>query len=403
MGDVVDAVAALAPVHRRRLLQDVRAAVADSRLMVDTDARVVAARLLVSLLPDSLETLATLLRKRENALAYETHFTLFCYVDWATEVAAASDVAADILALVAEYLQNVPAETAKAAWMAGDMLGDHWEPREQAVPVLMDAVLHARFVAGRAGALYGLEQILTNLGPPDVRRAALRSLVHRVRTKDRSRHMRRSAAALLAKPFAAAPLEKVSAEPAREPYWKMLERNPLPLSDYPDVDDDAVPFPETIRIASTVCTTDCGGTDFIVEGSGAVCDFNGRPMREVTAQDYILKDPLLNTGGVGLWESAVERAFLAEASKGIPDKDYPDAKPDEAKFWAEIEVSYAVCVKSCGNAEYIVSGGTQICPCCGRTMFRTSSRDYVVDDEELRSRGYGPDWSTGCWVNTSGG
>jgi hypothetical protein len=223
MGDVVDAVAALAPVLRRRLLQDVRAAVADSRLMVDTDARVVVARLLVSLLPDSLETLATLLRKRENALAYETHFTLFCYVDWATEVAAASDVAADILALVAEYLQNVPAETAKAAWMAGDMLGDHWGPLEGALPVLTHAVVNARFVAGRAGALYGLEQILTSLGPRDVRRAALRSLVHRVRTKDRSRRMRRAAAALLAKPFAAAPLEDVSAEPAREPYRKMLE------------------------------------------------------------------------------------------------------------------------------------------------------------------------------------
>jgi hypothetical protein len=177
----------------------------------------------------------------------------------------------------------------------------------------------------------------------------------------------------------------------------------LPLSHYPDVDDGAVAFPATLRVAWAVCTKDCGGSDFVVEGSGALCDFNGRPMRDVTAQDYVLKGARSNAGGDARLKIAVARAYLAEASKEVTDEDYPEAEPGDAKFWAEIEVSYAVCVKACGNAEYIISGGTQICPCCGRTMFRTASRDYVLDDDELRSRGYGPDWSTGCWANVSGG
>lgn len=85
-------------------------------------ARVAAVRAIVALLPLSLGTVAGLLNKRQNRHHYEVHFTLFCYLDWSQEMPAASSMTKDILQMVQNYIMAVPRTTARAAWMAGDML-----------------------------------------------------------------------------------------------------------------------------------------------------------------------------------------------------------------------------------------------------------------------------------------
>jgi hypothetical protein len=214
--DVVSAVAALSVNERARLLQDVTAVLTDARMAANVGTRIVAVRLLIALLPDSLDTITGLLRRRDGVLDYEVHFTLFCYLDWVSVVEAPAGVAADVLALVAEYLHDVPSDSARAAWMAGDMLGDHWAPLDDALPVLINAVVNARFVAGRAGALSGLEQTIENLGTEDSRTAEIISVLRFVRSNDRSRKLRRSADLLLDHANTAAPDEPVSGQSAGE-------------------------------------------------------------------------------------------------------------------------------------------------------------------------------------------
>lgn len=75
---------------------------------------------------------------------------------------------------------------------------------------------------------------------------------------------------------------------------------------------------------------------------------------------------------------AVKREFWREASEGISLGDYPEINEEEIKFPHEIYVTYAVSVKECGFNEFIVDGGTQICYYCGKTMFRTAVRRYIL-------------------------
>lgn len=57
-------------------------------------------------------------------------------------------------------------------------------------------------------------------------------------------------------------------------------------------------------------------------------------------------------------------------------EDYPEV--ESVDFPEEIYVAYAVCSKECGNREFIVDGQTQVCEHCGKQMFRTEVRKYVL-------------------------
>lgn len=66
----------------------------------------------------------------------------------------------------------------------------------------------------------------------------------------------------------------------------------------------------------------------------------------------------------------------------IPLEEYPTLKNDTFTFLDEEFIAYAVCGKDCGHKEFIVDGQTQICPCCGRHMFRTEVKKYVLVEEK---------------------
>lgn len=79
----------------------------------------------------------------------------------------------------------------------------------------------------------------------------------------------------------------------------------------------------------------------------------------------------------------IEREYWRKADEGIELSDYPKINDDDVDFPAETYVVYAVCTKECGRKEFIVDGSTQICYYCGKMMFRTAVRKYVlspVDD-----------------------
>jgi len=56
--------------------------------------------------------------------------------------------------------------------------------------------------------------------------------------------------------------------------------------------------------------------------------------------------------------------------------DYPEVA--EIDFPIEIHVAYAVCGKGCGNRGFIVDGQTQVCEHCGKLMYRTEVKKYIL-------------------------
>jgi hypothetical protein len=158
--------------------------------------RIAVVRAVVALLPLSLETIADLLNRRQNKNHYEVHFTLFCYLDWVQEMPASSSLTKDVLLLVEKYLMTVPRATAHAVWMAGDMLGDHWNEQE-AIPLLMRGAQSANYTAGRQSSLLGLEKILERVSVEDDVHKDILKMTRKVSLSDHSKYIREDAKALL--------------------------------------------------------------------------------------------------------------------------------------------------------------------------------------------------------------
>lgn len=59
--------------------------------------------------------------------------------------------------------------------------------------------------------------------------------------------------------------------------------------------------------------------------------------------------------------------------------EYPEV--DNIEFPKEIYVAYAVCGKECGNTEFIVDGQSQVCQFCGKLMYRTEVKKYILAEE----------------------
>ena len=138
--------------------------------------------------PDSLELLEQLLGDYSDSRAYEIHFTLFCNMD--AYVDRNGDVyPAEMLAMLSKYLMDVPAETASAAWKAGESLGWHCDG-QVSLPILSDAALNARFVAGRKCAIGGLEYLLHENEQDDNVKKEIYKLFRKIARNDRSKKVR---------------------------------------------------------------------------------------------------------------------------------------------------------------------------------------------------------------------
>jgi hypothetical protein len=151
--------------------------------------RVAIVRLLAALMPESAPTIQRWIRRRD-ADAAEVQFSLFCYLDQARDLVEGRQGALTILSLVGEYLHAVDSDRARAAWMAGDLLGDHW-PLEESLEVLIRGARTGRFAAGREGAVHGLSHALERASKKDQWRIV--EVLREVASQDRSRRIRRYA------------------------------------------------------------------------------------------------------------------------------------------------------------------------------------------------------------------
>jgi len=174
-------------------------ALSDEQLNKHQAIRITAVRVIVALLPMSLGTIVELLNRRLNRYDYETHFTLFCYLDWVQEMPDSSSLAKAVLSLVEDYLMTVPRRTARAAWMAADMLGSHWNEQE-ALPLLIKTVQGAKHSVGRLGSLLGLGKVLNRLPIESNAYKHLLKTLHQVSLFDDSKYVKEEARTLIDHP-----------------------------------------------------------------------------------------------------------------------------------------------------------------------------------------------------------
>jgi len=160
---VFEAIVNFGPTGRRRLLKACTSILRDADLARTEPLRVAATKLLVGLTPDSNKRIKALIREFSRPQSLEVHFTLFCFLDQVLDLSSGKALVEEIPGLIEWYLMNVRSEVAQAAWMAGELLGEHWSI-DTALAVLSRAALRARYVAGRKGALHGLGHIISREG-----------------------------------------------------------------------------------------------------------------------------------------------------------------------------------------------------------------------------------------------
>ena len=174
----------IAASERRAMAHICTQLIKETRVSRDETTRVFLAKLLVSLLPHALPHLAQILEEKPRVPVAEVQFSVFCFLDGG---AVGTRGHRNVLRLVEHYLMSVLSDRAQAAWMAGDLLGDHWDLRES-LPVLTAVVFKARHPAGRMAAIHGLSHALDRGTKRE--QWMIVDVLRRVASKDRSYKVR---------------------------------------------------------------------------------------------------------------------------------------------------------------------------------------------------------------------
>ena len=166
------------------------------RFRADEPTRVAASKVCVALLPDSLAAIRKWLNRKSGRHIYEVHFSLFVVFDKVQHEEVLIPFKRQILELVENYLMHSDRESAQAAWMAGELLGDDWQLSES-LPILTNLVQNGLFVSGRKAALHGLSEVL-HKSEKTVEESII-ALVQQVAKNDGSKKVRDCAKLLLTK------------------------------------------------------------------------------------------------------------------------------------------------------------------------------------------------------------
>ena len=146
----------LSYADRVALLTLSRDALADGR---GENLRIVGAKTLVALAPLSAGSIRVCLARSPASRSADCQFSLLCFLDELQDFPGGTDLAADVPPLLESLLMRTRRDPAKAAWMAADLLGDHW-PINAGLPVLLRVATRARYSPGREAALHGLMEAL---------------------------------------------------------------------------------------------------------------------------------------------------------------------------------------------------------------------------------------------------
>ena len=176
---------------RQRLVEMLAGSLEDAGALATEPSRVLQARLLVALLPASITIVERLLSKVEpDSTTAELQFSLLVALEDLPDMHEGSTLVERVAPSIEGYLLQVREDSAQAAWMAGDLLGDHW-PLEIALPVLLGVSRTATHVAGREGAIHGLSHVLKRVDKRE--QWEIVQTIRQIAERDRSNQVRRYA------------------------------------------------------------------------------------------------------------------------------------------------------------------------------------------------------------------
>lgn len=118
--------------------------------------RIGAVKLLVALLPVSLLVVEKWMFRTSDPYSGEVQFTFCCFLSDIFSFTPPDPATADaVLTMATRYLDGVPSDDAHNAFMAADMLGDHWTG-DAGVAALVELARDSRNPVGRKAALGAL-------------------------------------------------------------------------------------------------------------------------------------------------------------------------------------------------------------------------------------------------------
>ena len=175
---------------RRQLLAFAERQINHTDLRAAECTRVALCKLLIALVPESWKIIRRLIRDRGCMdQDEEVRFSLFCFLDDLPRLTGGRGLASEVVCVVGDYLRCAQSNRAHATWMAGDLLGDHWDQSES-VPILVDVLESGKYVEGRIAALHGLEHAVGNTDCPETTQLLIDRSIHRAATNDQSKRVR---------------------------------------------------------------------------------------------------------------------------------------------------------------------------------------------------------------------
>lgn len=154
---------------------------------------------IVALMPDAQDLFAHTLARTDDGSWFEVHFSLFIalrFVLVSESIPGSAAFFDAIPGIITRYLLSAKSETAIAAWEAGGSMVDICR-LDIASAHLANAAANARYVAGRLGALHGIQHALARLEARSESTDELMRFVKRLSRRDASRRVRRSAKRIL--------------------------------------------------------------------------------------------------------------------------------------------------------------------------------------------------------------
>jgi hypothetical protein len=183
------------PAATQRVLLLCRDALSTQALRASEPARLAVLDVLLAFFPSSRDIIVKCLQETSDPTWYEVHFSLFVKLTQREMLCRSPmlrPLCRDTPRLASEYLRDVPTEQGGAAWMAGDVLGEHCR-LSAALPLLLDALKTSRYAAGRSGALHGIAHVLDRLERRNADTEQVLGAVRDVRRQDKSRRVQRKA------------------------------------------------------------------------------------------------------------------------------------------------------------------------------------------------------------------
>ena len=185
MNELVEYYSGIPADYKNQLIKNISRMVIYDEIK-DVKIRIGLIKIIIGIIPYSINLIEKILRLKRNKYDYELHFTLFCYID---NIIYTKDegLITRLIKVLIDYLKNVKTNTAKAAWMAGHLLGDHW-PTHKALPALIEIVRSSGNRIGREAAISGLGELYKKVNSKEKKK--ITSILKDIVEQDPSKEVR---------------------------------------------------------------------------------------------------------------------------------------------------------------------------------------------------------------------